>query len=46
MVNTAKKRLVSRIFPGQNNYIPGQGIQDLKIINQDIYEKISYLFNT
>jgi len=35
MVPTAKKIN----FPGQNYHLPGQSIQDLKVINQDMCEK-------
>jgi len=39
MVPIAKEILFSRTFPGLNYYFPGQSIQDLKVINQDTWEK-------
>ena len=44
MVPTAKEILFSRIFPGQNDHFPGQSIQDLKVINQDMCEK-AYIYS-
>ena len=38
-VPTAKESLFSWTFPEQNYHFPGQSIQDLKIINQDMREK-------
>jgi len=39
MVPTPKEILFSMTFPGQNYHFPGQSIQDLKVINQDMREK-------
>jgi len=39
MVPTSKEILFFRTFPGQNYHFPGQTIQDLKVINQDMCEK-------
>jgi len=44
MIPTAKVILFSRTFPGQNYHFPGQSIQDLKVINQDIYAKKHIIF--
>ena len=33
-----------RTFPGQNDHFPGQSIQDLKVINQDLCEKAYYIY--
>ena len=43
MVPTPKEIIFSRTFPGQNYYFPGQIIQDLKVINQDMCEK-AYIY--
>ena len=39
MVPTANEILFSRTFPGQNFHFPGQSIQNLKVINQDMCKK-------
>jgi len=39
MVPTAKEILFARTFLGQIYHFPGQIIQDLKVINQDMWEK-------
>ena len=46
MVPTAKEILFSRTFPGQNYHFPGQSIQDLKVINQDMCEKAYHIYST
>ena len=43
MVPTAKEILFSRIFPGQIYHFPGQSIQKLKVINQDIRVQKAYI---
>jgi len=43
-VPTAKGILFSRTFQAQNYNFPGQSIQHLKVINQDIGEKTD-IFN-
>jgi len=46
LVPTVKEILFSRTFPGQNYHFLRQNIQDLKVINQDMWKKsILYLFN-
>ena len=44
MVSTAKEILFSRIFQGQDYNFPGQRIQDLKVIIQDIRAKKLFIF--
>jgi len=39
MVASDKEILISRRFAGQNYHFPGESIQDLKVINQDMCEK-------
>jgi len=39
VVPTAKEILVSRTFPGHNYHFPGQSIQNLKVINQEMCRK-------
>ena len=39
LVLTAKEILFSRTFPGQNYHFPAQSIHNLKVTNQDMYEK-------
>jgi len=41
MVPTAKEIL----FPRQNYHFPGQSIQDLKIINQDMCKKAHNIYS-
>jgi len=45
MVPKAIKILFSRTFPGQNCYIPGQSIHDLKVINQNMCEKAYHIYS-
>ena len=35
VVPTAKERLFSRTFPGQNYHLPGRSMQNFKVINRD-----------
>jgi len=44
-VPAAKEQLFSRVFPGQNYYFPWQSIPNLKIINQDTYEKGYHIYS-
>jgi len=37
--------LFSRTYSGQNYYFPGQCIQDLKVINQDMREKGYHIYS-
>jgi len=45
MVPTAKEILFYRTFPGQNYYLPGQIIQDLKVINQEMCKKVYHIYS-
>ena len=45
MVPTAKEILFSKTFPRQNYHFPSQIIQNLKVVNQDVWKKHIYLFN-
>jgi len=44
MVPTAKKILFSRTFSGKIFQFPGQSLQDLKVINQDMHEKVYHIY--
>jgi len=43
MVPTAKEILFSRTFLGQIYQLPGQSVQDLKVINQTMFEKAYHI---
>ena len=45
MVHTAKEMLFSRTFPGQNYHFPGQSIQDLKAIYQNMCENAYHIYS-
>ena len=44
-VPATKEIFFSRTFPVQNFYFPGQNIQDLKVINQDMREKAYHIYS-
>jgi len=45
MVPTTKEILFSRTFPGQNYHFPGQSIQDVKLINQEIWGQGYHIYS-
>ena len=45
MVPTAKEILFSRTYPVLKNPFPGQSIQNLKVINQDMCEKAYHIYS-
>ena len=45
MVKTIKEILFSRTFPGQNYHFPGQSIQDVKLINQEIWGQGYHIYS-